>query len=319
MVYVGGRADNAHFSYESRHPVLLPKDHHISYLIVQHVHEQGHYGVATTIAKVRSRYWIAVDCSTMEFLQVLRRFFAIRGKPKMIISDNGSQFVGAERQLRQMVKGWREEELKEFCAENQVTWKFTTTLAPHQNGCAEALVKSCKHALKKAVGDQRLTPFELHTYFQEVANLVNEKPIGRMPNDPDDGSNMCPNDVVFGRASSRVPQGPFRETKNPKERVEFVQKIVNAFWRSWIRDVFPLLVSRRKWNVDRRKVRVDDVVVVADPNAIRGRWNLGRVTKVYPGKDERVSNVEVKTAKGILSRPVTKIVVTYPVEGYEYS
>ncbi|KAJ8021033.1 hypothetical protein HOLleu_40787 [Holothuria leucospilota] len=151
----------------------------------------------------------------------------------------------------------------------------------------------------------------------EVANLVNERPIGRMPNDPDDGSYICPNDVILGRASSRVPQGPFRETKNPKERVEFVQKIVNAFWRSWIQDVFPLLVPRRKWNVDRRNVRVDDVVVVADPNAMRGRWNLGRVTKVFPGKDERVRNVEVKTAKGILSRPVKKIVVIYPVEGYE--
>ena len=67
-------------------------------------------------------------------------------------------------------------------------WQFATPAAPHQNGCAEALVKSCKLTLKKAIGDQVLTPFELHTCLQEVANVVNQRPIGRIPNDPDDGS-----------------------------------------------------------------------------------------------------------------------------------
>ena len=41
-------------------------------------------------------------------------------------------------------------------------WKFITPVAPHQNGCAEALVKSCKLALKKAVAEHVLTPFELY-------------------------------------------------------------------------------------------------------------------------------------------------------------
>ena len=36
--------------------------------------------------------------------QVLRRFLALRGQLAVIISDNGSEFVGAEKELRQMVK-----------------------------------------------------------------------------------------------------------------------------------------------------------------------------------------------------------------------
>ena len=79
---------------------------------------------------------LAVDCSTQEFLQVLRRFFAIRGHPKVIMSDNGTQFVGAKRELREMVKGWDDVQLRDFCAEIGVEWQFTTPLAPHQNGCA---------------------------------------------------------------------------------------------------------------------------------------------------------------------------------------
>ena len=124
----------------------------------------------------------------MEFLQVLRRFFSIRGQPAVMISDNGTQFVGAERELREMVTGWDKKQLQEFCAEKGMEWRFTTPKAPHHNGCAEAMVKTCKKALKKVVGDQTLTPFELYTYLLESANLVNQRPIGRAPNDPDDGS-----------------------------------------------------------------------------------------------------------------------------------
>ena len=398
---VGGRADNALVSYETRHPVLLPGDHRISRLIVQHAHQFGHPGVATTVAKTRTKYWIvrahdlaksikfrcvvcreigarvesqvmadlpqsrlapftppfhhtscdyfgpyrvrisrnkivkhyaviftclntravhlelAADCTIMEFMQVLRRFYALRGVPALMISDNGSQLVGAERELREMVERLDTQKLQEFCAERGMKWQFTTPAAPHQNGCAESLVKSCKIGLKKAIGEQVLTPLELQTCLVEVANLVNQRPIGPIPSDPDDGSYLCPNDMLLGRASTTVPQGPFRQTRNPRHRVEFVQKIVDSFWTRWTRDVFPSLLPRKQWHAEKRNVRVDDFVIVQTSSAIRGTWNVGRVVSVYPGKDGKVRNVKVKTRTGEYERPITKIAVIYPAEGYE--
>ena len=58
VVRVGGRADKALVSYETRHPVLLPRDHWISPLIVRHAHQFGHPGVAATVPKTRTKYWI---------------------------------------------------------------------------------------------------------------------------------------------------------------------------------------------------------------------------------------------------------------------
>ena len=46
------------------------------------------------------------------------------------------------------------EQLKEFKAEMGMKWQFATPAAPHQNGCAESLVKSTKIALKRAIGQQ---------------------------------------------------------------------------------------------------------------------------------------------------------------------
>ena len=61
---------------------------------------------------------------------------------------------------------------------------------------------------------------------------------------------------------------------------------------------------------------MDDVVNVADSNAVRGNWCIGRVVPVYPGKDGHIRNVKVKTATGEYRRPITKIVVIYQAEGY---
>ena len=48
----------------------------------------------------------------------------------------------------------------------------------HTKTDVQALVKSCKRSLKIAIGEQLLTPFELYTCLLEIANLLNQRPIG---------------------------------------------------------------------------------------------------------------------------------------------
>ena len=55
---------------------------------------------------------------------------------------------------------------------------------------------------------------------------------------------------------------------------------------------------------------------MADSNAVRGRWNTGKILQVFPGEDGLVRNVQVKTASGTYVRPITKICVIYPAEGF---
>ena len=177
------------------------------------------------------------------------------------------------------------------------------------------LVKTCKNALRKAIGSQLLIQFELYTVFLEVANLVNQRLIGRVPNDPDDGGYISPNHMLLGRASPEVVQGPFKESRNPCHRVEFVHKIVDSFWKCWSREVFPSLVHRKQWQVRSRNLQVNDVVLVADSITVRGKWSIGRITEVFPGRDGRIRNLKVKTSAGEYSRPMTKVAVIHPREG----
>ena len=138
-----------------------------------------------------------------------------------------------------MAKAWDWNELVAFGATKGLQWEFIPADAPWQNGTSEALVKSVKKAIVAAIGESIMTFSELQTVCYEAADLVNERPIGRHPTSPEDGTYLCPNDLLLGRSTPRVPSGPFKLTSNPKHRYEFVQRIVDGFWRKWSRDFFP--------------------------------------------------------------------------------
>ena len=60
------------------------------------------------------------------------------------------------------------------------------------------IVKSVKKAITVAVGESVMTFSELQTVCYEAANLVNERPVGRHPTSPEDGTYLCPNDLLLG-------------------------------------------------------------------------------------------------------------------------
>lgn len=275
------------------------------------------YGVIFTCMNTRAVHLeLAVDASTEEFLQVLRRFFCLRGCPSLILSDNGTQMVGAERQLKMMMKDWNRNKISDYCGIKGTQWKFTTPGSPHQNGVSEALVKSCKRAIRLSIGEQVLKPFEFYTYLVEVANLINQRPIGRHPTDPSDDRYLCPNDILLGRATPEAPPGPFREATT-SDRYHFVQKLIKSFWDRWSRDILPNLFVRKKWEKTQPNLVIGDIVVMSDQNAIRGKWSLGKVTNVFPGKDSLVRNVEIKTSSGTFRRPITKLAIIHKVNENE--
>ena len=92
----------------------------------------------------------------------------------MIIFDNGTQMVGAERECCEMIKSWNRTKSKEHCTDREMKWQFTIPSDSYQNGYAESLVKSIKTALNKASGDKVLAPFELYACVLEAANPVNQ-------------------------------------------------------------------------------------------------------------------------------------------------
>ncbi|CAC5408835.1 unnamed protein product [Mytilus coruscus] len=146
--------------------------------------------------------------------------------------------------------------------------------APWENGCSEALIKSVKKSLSLAIGQSIMTFSELQTVLFEVANILNERPIGTSTSDPNEGTYLCPNDLILGRASSNMPVGNWDESDNFKKRWKFVQQVVNTFWRKWHRDYFPSLIIRQK---------------MACHN-----WKLGQIVEAKSSRDGVTRDVTVR-------------------------
>ena len=255
------------------------------------------YGLIFSCMATRAVYLDLVEgYSTADFLITFRRFVTIRGYPASIHSDNGSQLVAANKQLRNMSANLDWFEICQSGASKGLTWTFNTSAdAPWQNGCSESLIRLVKRALMIAVGDSVLTAGELQTALFEVANLLNERPIGRKPGaDPQLGSYLCPNDLLLGRTGITVPQGPWATTTNICHRQQAIQRVVTAFWKKWQRDYFSTLLIRQKWHVEKRNLKPGDIVLVQDKNAIRGHWRLAEVIEALVGQDGKVRNVTLR-------------------------
>ncbi len=240
------------------------------------------WGVILTCIAVRAVYIdVAFDCSTDGFLQLLRRFASLRGWPRKIFSDPATNLVGASNELKEQIKGLDWKRIEEFGHQEGFQWKFAPADAPWYNGTAEALIKSTKRALDAAVGVSVLSFSELQTCMMEAAQLVNQRPIGALPSTPDDGTYLCPNDLILGRSSAKIPQGPFQERASRKYRLDFIEALVSAFWKRWTREVFPNLVLQPKWHTEERNLQAGDVVLVKDSNSLRGKWKMARVKQAH--------------------------------------
>ena len=60
VLRVGGRLKNADYADQVKHPIILPKESHVTKLIIKHYHEYTkHQGKGMTLNEIRSRcYWI---------------------------------------------------------------------------------------------------------------------------------------------------------------------------------------------------------------------------------------------------------------------
>ena len=206
----------------------------------------------------------------------------------------------------------------------------------HQNGSAEVMIKYIKGIKKsymRALGDRKLTYNKTYTMMHEVANLCNERPIGLKPNEDSDPVFLSPNSLFLGRCSDRISGGPFmpkhnwfEDNRQLKSRFILVQEVTDRFWDLWTSLYFPTLLLRQKWHVEARNLRIGDICILSDKNALRGEWRLAKVNDVYPDEKGKVSNVQVMvcstngkpnyTAKcpQLLKRHVSNLVVIVPVE-----
>ena len=284
------------------------------------------YGVIFTCLTTRAVHIeMAYTLTTDSFIQSLRKFLSIRGPARLLRCDNGTNFVGANRELAKAAEAIQAPELREFASKNNCDLEFRMNPpgASHMGGAWERLIGVVRSVLS-AMLDQystRLDDNSLSTLLYEVAAVINSRPLSlEHVTDPGHPEPLTPNHLLTGKSRVVVPPpGEFSQNDIYSiKRWRAVQELTNQFWRRWRREYLQYLQTRSKWQRKEREMRVGDVVLLSDSNAPRNEWKKASVKEVIVSKDGFVRTVKLKLGKKedgaetLLVRPVHKLVLLLP-------
>lgn len=120
------------------------------------------------------------DMTSEGFLAAFKRFVARRGHCANLWSDNGSNFVGAARELKELLveeSSGVAVEIADWLATNGTTWHRIPPYTPNFGGLWEAGIKSTKHHLKRVIGTSTLTFEEITTVLSQIEACLNSRPL----------------------------------------------------------------------------------------------------------------------------------------------
>ncbi|XP_055615231.1 uncharacterized protein LOC129761531 [Toxorhynchites rutilus septentrionalis] len=388
-----GRIDACEFaSNDTKHPILLPKSHHVTELIVLDVHLQYcHLNHQTVLNEIRQRYYvprlrtvyrrirnrcqlcrirnakpqspmmgdlppmrlkafsrpfsyvgidyfgpmhvmvgrrvekrwgvlftcmtvravhieIAHSLSTDSCILAVRNFIARRGMPLEIISDRGTNFTGANRELQEALLKMDQNKMIESFVSAQTKWSFNPPAAPHFGGCWERLIQSVKKTLTQVKPNRTPTDEMLRNMLVEVEAIINARPLTEIPLEHEEASPLTPNHILIGSSNGSKPPIAFNDSASTVIRSwKMSQVYADEFWRRWVAEYLPTLTKRTKWFHPVKPLAEGDIVV--DHKQPRNSWPKGRVIGVTRSKDGQVRRASVQTAGGILERPAVKLAI----------
>lgn len=389
-----GRIDNAHaIQFSTRRPIILPKFHHLTKLIVSYHHElMRHTHQEAVIGSVRQKFWIpcirmvvkrvikecqvcklekakpkpplmgqlpedrlkpfvrpfsyvgldyfgpivvtigrrhekrwvalftcmtiraihieiAENLSTDACLICIRNFINRRGVPIRIRSDNGTNFIGANREILATNNFLDNSRIQSELSQKQIEWVFNCPSNPHAGGCWERMVQSVKKVLHFSLKEIAPKVETLRSYLIEAENIINSRPLTHVPVTIEEDDPITPNHFLIGTSNSTQTPHPVNQKFVHRKQWRISQQLKDCFWKRWLQEYLPVLTRRSKWCEKVVPIKVDDLVIICDSDMPRNQWIRGKVQKIYEGKDGQVRMADIKTSSNVLRRPASKIAV----------
>jgi len=151
---------------------------------------------------------IVSDYSSEAFIAAYKRFTGRRGICSVLFSDCGTNFIGANSELKRLfsVATAESQKMAALLAKDGTQWRFNPPSAPHFGGKWEAGVKSVKYHLKRVVGETILTYEEMNTFLIQIEAIFNSRPVTPFSDDLDDLSVLTPGHFLIGSPLTAIPK-----------------------------------------------------------------------------------------------------------------
>ncbi|VDM64583.1 unnamed protein product, partial [Angiostrongylus costaricensis] len=292
------------------------------------------YGIIITCATTRLLHLELVkNVTTNDFLLALRRFFARRGVPKTITSDNASNFLLSEQILQDTVLPVsKDSSLASTMATRGVTWRTITPYAPWQGGFYERLIKSVKYSLYKVLQKTIPTTEELETLLVEIEGNLNSRPLTYQEEGPDNFVALRPIDfiqrdmiITYPFEFSREEEGDktylphqeavlLRTRKEVQDALASSHEMTEHYWNVWSREYLKGLRETHKLNINNKRgtrtnPTIGTVVLIQDPALPRNAWRTARIIDLKQTETGTIREAQLKLQSGrIIRRPINLLI-----------
>ena len=243
-----------------------------------------------------------------------RRFLSVRGSStKIIYSDNGSNFLGAESEMKRGLERIKRQEVCRELSPQGIEFRHSPPLAIHQGGVWEAVLRLVRKAMAAVMADlhfRTLTDEGLLTLVKEIEYMLNCRPLTRVSADTDDFRALSPMTLLNGCLEPDLPMDVFVNSDGLRAAYRTSQRQADLFWQRWRPEYLTMLRKRRKWLIPQENIRPNTLVLLKNDNVPRCVWPRDIVTAVMPDRDQLCRRVMVRTANGKeFVRDITKICV----------
>lgn len=253
---------------------------------------------------------LAENLTTDSCLLCIRNFVNRRGVPIRIRSDNGTNFIGASKEIQEAINNLDHDRITAELSTNNIEWKFNCPENPHAGGSWERLVQSVKKVLSYTLHEESPKVETLRSLLIEAECIVNNRPLTEIPLTHEDEEPLTPSHFLLGTINTtQTPGTDDGKIWCLRKQWRVSQQLKNRFWKKWSEDYLPTLLRRSKWYTKVNPIKVGDVVLICDRDILKNQFQKGLVLEVYPGADGQVRTAKVKTSTGTLKRPATKLAV----------
>ena len=149
---------------------------------------------------------------------------------KEIRSDNGTNFVGGEKELRVMIESWNQAAIHQSLLQKGITWIFNPPSASHHGGVWERLIRSTRKIIGGLVKEQNLDDESLQTLMCEAESIINRRSLTTVSNDPRYLEPLPPNHLLLLRQDTSLSPGIFEKNDTlSRRRWRQVQYLADVF------------------------------------------------------------------------------------------
>ena len=116
------------------------------------------------------------------FLLAFSRSTKRRGVPKVVVTDNGTNFVAVDKELRETVAVFDRSRISRKLASNDILWKVNPRGVPNFGGDFKVMIHSGERAMHSTLSKADVTNEELYTAFVAAEGLINSRPLTTVKN-----------------------------------------------------------------------------------------------------------------------------------------